>query len=177
LIGGGLARRYVQSLFEVAQEKDVLDTISGDLKLLDETLSNSPELTSFLNDPSTQKRAKKVAIEGLFTEISEFSLNFIRVVIDKNRTEILGEIYLIFQDMIDTEKGILNGTIQSVIQIDDKLMSEIRESLEKRFNKTLILENRITPELIGGLRIQVGNMVIDASVKSRLENLQEILAG
>ena len=73
MIGGGLARRYVQSLFEVAQEKDVLDTISGDLKLLDDTLSNSPELTSFLNDPSSPKRAKKVAIEGLFTEISEYS--------------------------------------------------------------------------------------------------------
>jgi F-type H+-transporting ATPase subunit delta len=177
LIGGGLARRYVQSLFEVAQEKDVLDTISGDLKLLDDTLMNSPELTSFLNDPSTPKRAKKVAIEGLFTEISEFSLNFVRVVIDKNRTEILSEAYRIFQDMIDTAKGILNGTIQSVIKLDDKLMDEIRKSLEKRFNKKLILDNRITPELIGGLKIQVGNMVIDASVKSRLENLKEILAG
>ncbi len=177
MIGGGLARRYVQSLFEVAQEKDVLDTISGDLKLLDDTLSNSPELTSFLNDPSSPKRAKKVAIEGLFTEISEYSLNFIRVVIDKNRTEILSEAYQIFQDMIDTAKGILNGTIQSAIELDDETMCEIKESLEKRFSKKLILENRVTPELIGGLRIQVGNMVIDASVKSRLENLKEILAG
>ena len=79
--------------------------------------------------------------------------------------------------MIDTAKGILNGTIQSAIELDDETMCEIKESLEKRFSKKLILEHRVTPELIGGLRIQVGNMVIDASVKSRLENLKEILAG
>lgn len=177
MIGAGLARRYVQALFEVAQEKDVLDKISGDIELLDGTLSNSPELVSFLNNPSILKRAKKAAIEGLFTDVSEYTLNFIRVIIDKNRTEILSVANRIFQDLIDTAKGILNGTVQSAVPLDKEMLAEIKKSLEKRFSSTLVLKNRVTPELIGGLRIQVGNMVIDASVKSRLENLKEILAG
>jgi len=177
LKGGSLTRRYVQPLFEVALEKDILDKITKDLKLLDDTLCSSPELKSFLNNPSIERRAKRDAIEIIFKDVSLYSMNFMRLIIDKNRIEVLLVAYSMFQEMIDIERGVIKGTVLSAVPVDDDLFKEIKRSLETRFDSKLELRRDVDPGILGGLRIQVGNTVMDASVKGRLERLKETLAG
>ena len=174
--GGGIARRYVQPLFEVAQEKNELDKVSGDLKALDDSLVNHGELRSFLFDPSIERQAKKAAIKEIFEGISPFTYNFMRVVIDKNRTEIFLIAYRLFKEMVDATQGVLTGSIQSAVSLDDNTLSEIRKSLKERFKGDLDISTEVVPELIAGLKIQIGNNVIDASVRNHFEQLKEVLA-
>lgn len=177
MIGGGLARRYVLALFEVAKEKDVIDKVSADLQLLDETLKANSDLHIFLNNPSVLRRAKRSAMEELFKDASPYTMNLYRIVVDKNRTGIFDTSYKLFHDLVDNEKGIVRGVIHAAVKIEDDLFKQITETLEKNFNHKLELKTEIDLTLIGGLRVQIGNTVIDSSVKGRLNNLKQALAG
>ncbi len=177
MIGGGIARRYIQPLFEVSQEHDVVDKISDDLKTLDSTLQDSRELKSFLNDPSIERQAKRDVIEKVFSDFSDYTKNFMRVVIDKNRTQIFDLAYRLFRDLYDSARGVVNGVVYSVKPIEDEIFDQIKRELESRMDSKLSLVQERDERLLGGLRIQIGNTVIDSSVKGRLTKLKEQLAG
>lgn len=174
---GGLAGRYVKPLFDVAWEKGEVERISDDLAALDEALRKSPDLRGLLNDPSVARSAKRSVVESVFRDASPFALNFIRVVIDKNRTEILDVAYPIFRDLIDESRGVMTGVVETAVPLDEATFEKVKTGLESRFASRLELERRVVPDLIGGLRVRVGNTVIDGSVKGRLTKLQGELAG
>ncbi|MDP8229441.1 MAG: ATP synthase F1 subunit delta [Candidatus Electryoneaceae bacterium] len=171
----GLARRYVQPLFYVALEKGELDKIASDLFSFDEMLSQSSELRSFLADPSVERLAKRGVMEKLFDDVSPYTLNFVKVVIDKNRSAIFDMVYPLFRDMLNEHNGITAGIVETAVPLDDDLFVRLQKTLETRFEKRLELERKIDPDLLGGVRVRIGNMVIDASVRGRLNKLKEML--
>jgi len=175
-LSGILARRYVQPLFEVAQEKNELERIAGDLAALDQALQESAELKGFLSDPSIGRKAKRTLVEKVFAEASSYTLNFMRVVIDKNRPEILGMSYRLFTDMLNIHRGVALGVVETAVPLDDTAFNKVRKMLEARFGCKLELERKIDPGLLGGLRVRVGNNVIDGSVRGRLEGLKAALS-
>jgi len=177
LSGGILARRYVAPLFEVAREKGVIPQVAEDIKSLDEALRVSPEFKSILINPSISRKTKRGVVEKMFGGASPFSLNFMRLVIDKNRADIFLVAHHLFQDLLDEMRSVKQGMIQSAVAVSDSDFQTVKEALEKRFRVRLDLRREILPELIGGLRIQIGNTVIDASVKNRLQHLRKALAG
>jgi len=177
LRGGVLARRYVQPLFEVASEKDELERIFGDLKSLDQALSDSPDLKGYLSDPSIEKHDKKSVLEKIFADASIYTLNFMRVLIDKNRPEVLWVAYPLFRDMLNEHRGISTGVVESAVTLDDADFGEIKSALENRFASKLDLERQVNPDLLAGLRFRIGNIVLDGSVRNRLTRLKKILIG
>ncbi|MDP8239857.1 MAG: ATP synthase F1 subunit delta [Candidatus Hatepunaea meridiana] len=173
--GGSLARRYVQPLFEVAQENNQIDRINNDLELLDRTLSESEELRGFLVDPSIIRQLKKGLIEKLFTEFSHYSMNFVKVVIDKNRPEVLKSAYSLFMELLNIHRGITPGIVESAVPLEDADFEKVKTTLELRLGSKLVLERRVDPSLLGGVRAQVGNTVIDGSLRGRLNKLKATL--
>lgn len=174
---GGLARRYVQPLFEVASEKDELERIFGDLKSLDKALTDSPELKDYLLDPSVEKHDKKSVLEKIFEGASIYTLNFIRVLIDKNRPEVLWVTYRLFRDMLNEHRGISTGVVETAVTLEDADFTEIKSVLENRFASRLDLERQVNPDLLAGLRVRIGNVVLDGSVRGRLQRLKTALTG
>lgn len=174
---GGLPRRYVLPLFEIGVEKGELDRISADLGMIDHTLCESPDLRGFLTDPTIERKMKMGVIEKLFPDISTYTKNFLRVVIDKNRTEILKLTYRLFSDLLNEHRGVMPGELETAVQLDDSTFDELIRTLEKKFNKRLELERKVDPSLLGGARVRVGNVVIDGSVRGRMARLKEALAG
>ncbi len=175
--GGVLARRYAQPLFEVAREKDELERIFGDLKSLVQALTDSPELKGYLSDPSVEKHDKKSVIEKIFEGASIYTLNFMRVLIDKNRPEVLWVTYSLFRDMLNEHRGISTGVVETAVTLEDADFAEIKSVLENRFASRLDLERQVNPDLLAGLRVRIGNVVLDGSVRNRLTRLKEILTG
>ena len=173
--GGVLARRYVQPLFEVAREKDELERIYDDLKSLDQALSDSPELKGYLSDPSIEKHDKKSVLEKIFEGASIYTLNFMRVLIDKNRPEVLWVAYPLFRDMLNEHRGISTGVVETAVTLEDADFSKIKSALESRFESRLDLERKVNPDLLAGLRVRIGNVVLDGSVRNRLTRLKEML--
>lgn len=174
---GGLAGRYVQPLFEVAMEKDELDGITNDLAKIDETLKQSSELRSFLLDPSVLRSSKQQAVNLIFKDVSPYVMNYLRLIIDKNRTEVIGSTYRIFRQLIDQSRGITTGLVESAVKLDEKTYIAIKLELEKRFSTKLDLEQEVNPDLIGGLRVRIGNTVIDGTIEGQLSKLGNSLAG
>lgn len=175
--GDGLARRYIQPLFDVAQEKGELEKITSDLAQLDEILAQSTELRGLLADPSVERSTKRSVVEEIFKDASMYTLNFMRLVIDKNRTGLFRIAYRIFRELIDKSEGITTGQVESAIPLSDEVFEKVKTGLESRFNYKLELERVVIPELIAGLRVRIGNLVIDGSLHGRLERLRSILAG
>ncbi|HHE46397.1 MAG TPA: ATP synthase F1 subunit delta [Bacteroidetes bacterium] len=176
-MSASLTRRYVKPLFEVACEKNELERIAGDISALDQALKGSPELRRFLADPSIQRRAKRTLIEKVFAEASPYTLNFMRVIINKNRPEILNLTHQYFTELMNIHRGVSPGILETAVPLDDEAFNQVRTTLEKRFGTRLDLERRINPGLLGGLRVRIGNNVIDGSVKGRLAKLRTNLAG
>ncbi len=174
---GGLAIRYVKPLFEVAQDKGELDGITADLARIDETLEQSPELRNFLHDPSVLRSSKQEAVELIFEGASTYVMNYMRLIIDKNRTEVINSTYRIFRKLIDKSRGITTGLVESAVKLDEKTYNAIRSKLEKRFKVKLDLDQQVVPDLLGGLRIRIGNTVIDGTVQGQLSRLRNTLAG
>lgn len=175
MIDIGLARRYVQPLFEVTSDKGNLDTVVEELKELNSALSDKSPLRVILNDPSISLQSRIAVIEEIFTGYSDSYLNFVRLVIEKNRTFILEIAYSIFKKIKDESEGLLSGVVESALPLDDETIVELKQQLEMSFGHKVDIEFRITPDLLGGLRIRVGNTVMDGSVTGKLEKLKSEL--
>lgn len=175
--GSVLARRYVQPLFEVARDKDELERIYDDLKSLDQAFSGTPKLKGYLSDPSVEKHDKKSVLEKIFAGASKYTLNFMRVAIDKNRSEVLWQAYPLFRDMLNEHRGIQLGVVETAVTISDEDFAKIKSTLENRFESGLDLDRKVNPDLLGGLRVRIGNVVLDGSVRNRLTRLKELLVG
>jgi len=176
-LSASLARRYVVPLFEVARDKNLLDQIAGDLKLLNETLGNSEELRVFIDSPTIPRSSKREVLESLFKGASVFTMNFMKVVIDKKRSEIFLLSSRIFDDLVGAYRGETRGNVESAQPLNEASFAAVEAAVTKRFGTKVILTRTVNPELLGGVRVQVGNRVIDASVRARLEKMKGVLAG
>jgi F-type H+-transporting ATPase subunit delta len=173
----GLARRYVQPLFEVALAKNSLDAVGADLNSISEALASSPELRGFLLMPSISRTTKIATLRTVFKDASPYTMNFLQVVVNKKRTEVLFEAGEMFEEMVSWERGVSHGTLESAVPIDDQTFTEIEKSISGQFGGKVKLARKVVPSLVGGIRLRVGNRVLDASVRGRLEQLKAELTG
>ncbi len=176
-MSASLARRYVLPLFDVARDKNLLDKVALDLKQLSETLRASAELRTFIESPTIARAIKRAALGDIFKDASVYTLNFLRVIIDKNRSEIFPISSRIFADLVSRHRGETHGVVQSAQPLDEASFASIEKAVSSRFGARVMLERAVEPALLGGIRVQVGNQVIDASIRGRLEKLKGILAG
>ncbi len=171
------ARRYVLPLFEVARDHNVLDVVAADLKALDNALSATPELGAFLAAPTIERSVKRAALEAIFANASSFTLNFLRGVVAKNRSEVLHYAYRIYKGLLDAYRGVTPGLVETATPVDEATFASVVKAVSERFGGKIELQRQVDPSLIGGVRVRVGNQVIDASVKGRLEKLRTTLTG
>jgi len=170
-----IARRYVEPLFEVALERNQLDRIAEELAALDQAINVSQDLRKYIFDPSIERHVKKSVMEQIFAGASDYTLNFIKLVIEKNRPEILSMAYRLYINLLNDHRGITPGEVETAVPLDDVTFDGIRKDLEARFNTKLHLERKVDSDLLGGMRVRIGNMVIDGSVRGRLVQLRELL--
>ena len=171
-----IARPYAEALFssagaDAAALKPQLDGLAA--------LAANPELRQFADSP-------KVAAVQVFDVVAGVALskglqldvkigNLLRAVIDNGRLAALPEIAAQYQALVNSRSGISDATIQSAYPIDGGQLADVVATLEKRFNRKLEATVEITPELIGGIRVIVGDEVLDTSVKARLEQMKTAL--
>ena len=177
MIDVGLARRYVQPLFDVAQEKDIVEVIAAELEELSTSLAGDSSLRVILIDPSVSRQDRIAIVEKIFSDFNSYSVNFIRLLIEKNRSNILDKAHSIFMEIKDDADGILSGVVESAMPLDAETGSELKVQLEQNFGHRLKLEFKTTPEILGGLRIRVGNSVMDGSITGKLDNLKKAMIG
>ena len=163
--------RYANALFQLAKEAKVLDSVSNELTRIKEILQEDQEVLSVILNPSISKSNKIKLFETIAEkiELSKLVSNFIGVIIKKNRVNYLLEIVGTFENLLASLKGERVATVSSAYALTDAQLADISSKLKDKFNADFNIQLNIEPELIGGLKIQVGSQMIDSSIKNQLQ--------
>ncbi|HWW67362.1 MAG TPA: ATP synthase F1 subunit delta [Solirubrobacterales bacterium] len=171
-----VARVYAEALFEVAREKGKLDAVRDDLAQLADALDADRELRVFFFSPyfsSAEKRdGLKRAVSGADPEL----LNFLELLIEKRRMPEIFRIRRRFEELWKRENRRIDVTVTSAVELDPAVVGRIGEEIQRQTGQEVELASRVDEEILGGVVLQVGNMVLDASIRARLEKLRKSVA-
>ena len=167
-----LARPYAEAAFQLAKGGNALSAWSGSLEQLAIIMSNA-EMTECIGNPlltSAQltQLCLEVAAKSAKTELLPEQQNFVRMLVDNDRLSVLPEISELFDQLKHAHEGIKDAAITSAFALDDATLKALIADLERKFDCRIDASVKIDSELIGGVRIAVGDEVIDASVRGKL---------
>ena len=169
-----LARPYAEALFQVAEKGD-LTLARTELDAMASVAAN-PQLRQFAGAPAAAgEQVFDVIASVVGMPLGDASKNLLRTVIDNGRVAALPEIAAQFQALVNAQSGVSDATIESAYPIDAAQLADVKASLEKRFARKLNALVVVKPELIGGIRVVVGDEVLDTSVAARLQQMKTAL--
>ena len=171
-----VAHAYADALFEIGKEKGKLDALRDQLGQFAEALDGNRDLQVFFFSPYFSSAEKidgaKRAIEGADPEF----LNFLELLIEKGRMPEIFRIRRQFEELWKHENRRIDVTVTSAVELDPAVVSKIGEEIQRQTGQEVELASRVDEEILGGVVLQVGNMVLDASIRSRLEKLRKSVA-
>ena len=168
-----IARPYAEALFKASSAD-----LSGTSAWLEElaAVASNAQLQQYAGNPSvTSKQTFEVVIGVVKSKLTSAAENFLRAVIDNGRLAVLPEIAAQFRALKNARVGSSDAVVFSAFALDSAALADLSATLEKRFGKKLNLSVELQPELIGGVRVVVGDEVLDTSIKARLEQMKVAL--
>ena len=170
------AIRYARALLKSAEEAGNIEEIFQEVNFFSKLLQENSRLRAYLITPEVEKQAKmKIISDLLQNKISDLFLNFIRLLIVKNRQGYFSEIALQFKHLYNQKMHRVKAKIISVIPLDDEILSEIKRYLSTSLKADIMLENRVDADILGGFIIDIEGKAIDASLRQQLNDLKEHL--
>lgn len=171
-----IARKYAKALLDVATEDNALLKVKENLELINDTIKNNKQLSVVFYSPVIEIKDKKEIIKQIFEKyLTKSSLDFLFLLIDKNRTDILKETTEQYIQLINERNNIINPIIISAVELSDTQKNKIIEKLQTKMTKTIVPEYQINTDIIGGLIIEIEDKTIDCSLKTKFENMQKEL--
>jgi F-type H+-transporting ATPase subunit delta len=170
------ARVYAEALFEVARGKGKLDAIGEQLTQLVDAVEEDRDLQVFLFSPHFTSAEK---VEGLRRAVSGADpelVNFLELLIEKGRMPEIFRIRRELEKLWKQENKQIDVTVTSAVELDPAVVAKIGEEIERQTGQKVDLASRVDDGILGGIVLQVGNMVLDASIRNRLEKLRKSVA-
>jgi F-type H+-transporting ATPase subunit delta len=171
-----IAEVYGRALFEVAKENDVLDRVHDELGEFADALSEDSNLQVFFFSPYFSSEEKKEGVKRIVSDADERMVNFLELLAERHRMPVLFRIRRAFDSMWADENKLLPVTVTSAVELDEELVNSIGERIEEQTGRRVELSSNVDPDVLGGLQVRVGNMVLDATVRNRLEKLRKQVA-
>jgi len=169
-----IARPYAEALFQVAGKGD-LKQASEQLDAIAAVAANA-QMRQYADNPkATVDQVFDVITSVVKSPLSDATRNLLRAIIENGRLAALPEVAVQFHALVSERSGVSEATVYSAFPIDAAQLSAVVASLEKRFGRKLTASVQVEPELIGGIRVVVGDEVLDTSVKARLEQMKVAL--
>jgi F-type H+-transporting ATPase subunit delta len=171
-----IARVYAEALFGVAKEKGKLDAIREQLGQFADALAENREMQLFFFSPYFSSAEKGDGLEKAITGAEPELVNFLELLIEKHRMPVIFRMRRQFDSLWDKENKRLGVTVTSAVELDPEVAKRIGSEIEQQTGNEVELESRVDPDILGGLVVQVGNMVLDTSIRNRLEKLRKSVA-
>ena len=168
-----IAEVYARSLFQVAQEQDVLDDVHEQLGQFTDAVNESQDLQVFLFSPYFSAEEKKESLGKVVEGADENLFRFLELLAERHRMPVVFRVRRTFDDMWAEERKRLEVSITSAVELDDKTVEEIGKRIEEQTGRDVQLSQHVDPDVVGGIVLRVGNMILDASVRARLERLRK----
>jgi F-type H+-transporting ATPase subunit delta len=171
-----IAEVYARALFEVAKERDVLDDVHTELSEFANALDSNRDLAVFFFSPYFSTDEKKDGLKRAVTGVDPAFENFLEALIERHRMPVIFRIRSRFEEMWDDEKQLLPVEVTSSVQLDQATVDSIGSRIGEQTGRTVELSSKVDPEILGGLVLRVGNFVLDASIRNRLNQLRKQVA-
>jgi ATP synthase F1 delta subunit len=171
-----VARVYAEALFDVAKQKGKLDAIGADLAQLADAVEADRDLQVFLFSPHFTSAEKVEGLKRALSGADPELINFLELLIEKGRMTELFRIRRELEALWKVENKRIDVTVTSAVELDPAVVAKVGEEIERQTGQTVELASRVDDEILGGIVLQVGNMVLDASIRSRLEKLRKSVA-
>jgi F-type H+-transporting ATPase subunit delta len=170
------ARVYAEALFDVAKQNGKLDAIGADLAQLADAVEADRDLQVFLFSPHFTSAEKVEGLKRALSGADPELINFLELLIEKGRMTELFRIRRELEARWKVENKRIDVTVTSAVELDPAVVAKVGEEIERQTGQKVDLASRVDDEILGGIVLQVGNMVLDASIRSRLEKLRKSVA-
>jgi F-type H+-transporting ATPase subunit delta len=171
-----IAQVYARSLFEVASERDVLDTIKEQLGQFADALHENRQLAVFFFSPYFSVEEKKSALKRLVEGGDPAFMNFLEALIERHRMPAIYRIRTDFEVLYDKTNKLLPVLVTSAVELDAETIESLGRRIGEQTGNEIELSTTIDPEILGGIVLRVGNFILDASIRTRLEQLRREVA-
>ena len=171
-----IATVYARSLFEVAQESDDLDTVREQLGQFADALSDDRGLQTFFFSPYFSTDEKKDGLSKAVTDADPTVINFLELLIEKHRVPAIFRIRRELDSLWREENKMLPVQVTSAIELDEELVKNLGERIGESTGRRVDLTATVEPDILGGIVLRVGNSILDASIRNRLESLRKQVA-
>ena len=165
---------YAEALFGAARERDELEEVLSDLREFVEVLHESEELRLFFYGGQIPERQKRRALDGLTEGMKASTTNFLKVLVDNGREEILEEVLARYEQLVKEHLGRVEVEVTTAIELSDEQLDRLKERLGGVLEgREIILEANVAPDLLGGAVFRFGGRLMDGSIRGRLQSLRE----
>lgn len=171
-----LAQVYARSLFEVAREQDRLDLLREQLGQMADALAENRDLELFFFSPYFSTVEKQAALDKLLDGADERLLSFLRLLIENHRMPVIFRIRREYERLWERERRLLPVVLTSAVALDEQTAADLGARIGERTGRTVQLTTKVDPDILGGIVVRVGNSILDASIRNRLEQLRAQVA-
>ena len=171
-----IAEVYSRALFEVAREQDKLDKVHEQVGEFADAVSEQRDLQVFFFSPYFSIEEKKEGLDKAVQGADEIVLNTLHLLIEKHRMPALFRIRDQLDKLWEEENRLLAVDLTSAIELDDRTVKRVRDAIAEQTDRRIQLKTHVDPEILGGIVLRVGNSILDASIRNRLEQLRRQVA-
>lgn len=176
MLKGTVGTRYAEALYEIAARENMVDKIEQELKEVNTVIQNTPGLQKVLYHPQITAEEKKNILKALWeNKVSAVTMEFLKLLVERQREQILSDIVGFYVVLANNARNINEAKITSAVKLTDQEESELEKLLSKLTGKRSKISYTVDPSLLGGIVVQIGDRVIDGSIRNRLATLREHL--
>jgi F-type H+-transporting ATPase subunit delta len=171
-----LARVYARSLFDVAREHGKLDELREQLRQFADAVSESHELQVFFFSPYFSSQEKQDALRRMLSGAEPELMNFLELLVENHRMPVVFRIAREYERLWELENKMLPVEITSAVELDERTTGSVAQRIGESTGRKVTLTTHVDPGILGGLVVRVGNSILDASIRNRLEQLRKQVA-
>jgi ATP synthase F1 delta subunit len=171
-----IAQVYARSLFQVASEKDRTDEIREQLGEFAGALDEDRDLQVFFFSPYFSTKEKQDGLDRAVTGADEIFVNFLKLLIENHRMPVIFRVRRGYEALWEEANRLLPVSVTSAVELDEATVREIGDKISEQTGRRVELSAHVEPDILGGIIVRVGNAVLDASVRNRLDQLRRTVA-
>ena len=171
-----IAQVYARALFEVAVEHDSLDEVREQLDAFADAMNENRQLAAFFFSPYFSATEKKEGLERAVIDANPAFANFLQSLIERHRMPAIFRIRTEFVALWEEERRLLPVQITSAVELDSETVDNLGKRIGEQVDRKIELSSDVDPDILGGVVLRVGNVILDASIKNRLEQLRKQVA-
>ncbi|SDC03846.1 F-type H+-transporting ATPase subunit delta [Terribacillus halophilus] len=171
-----IVKRYAEALFEVAENRDIVEIVKAELHTAKQVAQNDAAFLRYLSEPKISLDKKKALIETSFAAGSIEIRNTLKLLLDAGRISSIPQVADVFQTLYDEKQGTAQATVYSVRALSEAEKKTVAATFAKKLDKKAVsIDNKIDPTLLGGLKVRIGNTIYDSSIKNQLTRIERNL--